>query len=610
MPFAELFGGAVLLPSDLTYLALTISADVDLNWPLEQQIGGNLVVADIIDLNATNPGLNVDLPDARLVAQGTSVLFNNVGAQTVSVRNTGGGGIISLVSGTTWMIYLTDNTTANGVWRTFQFGASVSVANAAALAGAGLKAIATTLNARIVTAAKAATPYAVVDADRAISLVWTGGVGAFDLAAAGTVGADWFCYIRNAGSGDLTVTPPAGTIDGAANKTYPAGSSSILVCDGANYYTLGFGSGSGAGGSGFDFITINVAGSGDYTLSGAELSRVGYRFTGVLTGTRNIVVPGSTDEYWVDNQTTGAFSLFVKTVAQVPGIEVLQNNRNILYCDGTNVIAAESATVSFPIPVAQGGTGAVTAAAARTNLGATVTGGALFTAVDQAAAQTALGIALAAANVWTNFNTSSFGDPAWELDETDGAANNRRWSWRAVGEQLRMSVWNDARAAAVDFMTVDRTLNVIDSITFNGTTVTLSGTTVALTGTTLSLSGNVSTPNTSASEVGYKGMPTNQKTGSYTLLATDAGLCINFVGGGAGSTMTLPNAVLPTDSVVTFKNKSGGTMTLSAAGTLNWLSGSGNAPLTGARSVARGGVATVHYIGANTWDLLGGVGIS
>ncbi len=390
MPFNELFGGAVLLPSDLTYQALAISDHTNLVWPLEQQIGGSLVVADIMDVSASVPGLNIDMPDARLVSPGTSVLFNNVGSETVTIRAQDHTTIISLTSGTTWLIYLRDNSTEAGLWRTFQFGASVSVANAAALAGAGLKAIGTTLNTRVPVTTKNAN-YTIDIADRAVALVWTSGVGQFDLPAAGTVGADWYCIIRNSGSGDLTVVPPAGTIDGAASATFPAGSSAFVVCDGANFFTIGFGSGASGGGSGFDFITINVPGSGDYTLSGAELSRIGYRFTGVLTGTRNIIVPGSTEEYWVDNQTTGAFSLFVKTVAQVPGVEILQNNRNILYCDGSNVIAAESATVSFPIPVAQGGTGAITAATARTNLGAGAVGDALFTAATQAVARTAIG---------------------------------------------------------------------------------------------------------------------------------------------------------------------------------------------------------------------------
>lgn len=400
MPFNELFGGQVLLPADLTYLSLTISSSVELVWPLEQQVGGSNVVADIIDLSTSTPGLNVDMPDAQIVSPGTSVLFNNVGAQTVTVRDQSGGTIISLASGTTWMIYLRDNQTEAGLWRTFQFGASVSVANAAALAGAGLKAIGATLNTRVPVSTKNAN-YAIVDADRAVALVWTSGVGQFDLPDAGVVGADWYCIIRNSGNGDLSVVPPSGSIDGAASMTFPAGSSSFIVSDGVNFFSIGFGTGSGGGGTGFDLITINVPGSGDYALSGAELNRVGYRFTGVLTGTRNIIVPGSTDEYWVDNQTTGAFSLFVKTVAQVPGVEVLQNNRNILYCDGANVLAAESATVSFPIPVAQGGTGAINASAARTNLGASVTGSAVFTAADAAAARTAIGATVTGANVFT-----------------------------------------------------------------------------------------------------------------------------------------------------------------------------------------------------------------
>jgi hypothetical protein len=409
MPFDEVFGGQPVSPSQLSYLALTISADAVLTWPLEQSFGGANVVADIIDLNAGNPGLNVDMPDATLVSPGTNVLFNNVGSDTVTIRDSTGATIISLVSGSTWMIYLRDNSTAAGLWRTFQFGASVSVSNAAALAGAGLKAITTTLNARIAVSPKSVN-YSIVDADRALALVWTSGVGAFDLPSAAGVGADWYTIIRNSGSGDLTVAPPSGTINGAASVTFAPGDSGFVVCDGIDYFTIGFGNSSGGGGTGFGFITINVAGSGDYTLTGAELGQIGYRFTGALVGTRNIIVPNTTDEYWVDNQTSGAFSLFVKTIAQVPGVEVQQTARNILYCDGTNAVAAETATISFPVAVNQGGTGAINAASARTNLGATVTGAALFTAVDAAAARAAIAAVSTARLVSTSTGLLGGGD--------------------------------------------------------------------------------------------------------------------------------------------------------------------------------------------------------
>lgn len=530
--FQQVFGGTTIAPSNATFLLLNMAADVDLAWPIEQAVNGN-VVADTIEVVATTPGLNIDIPDARQVSTGYTALFNNTGVETVSVRNAVGGTLVSLVSGTAWVIYLQDNSTAAGVWRVFQLGASVSVTNAAALAGAGLKAISTTLNARIPLTAHN-TNYVIVNSDRAILQLWTGGVGAYTLPNAATVGADWFCQIRNSGSGDLTVTPPSGLIDGAASKTFPSGASSFVVTDGVDFFTLGFGTG-GGGGSGFDFIVIAVPGSGNYVLSGAELNKVGYRFTGILTGTRNIVVPGAIEEYWVDNQTTGAFSLFVKTVAQVPGVEILQSNRNILYCDGTNVLAGESATVSFPIPVAQGGTGAVTAAAARTNLGATAVGSSLFTAVDAAAARTAI---------------------------------------LAVVNTLTLTAGNGLTGGGD--LTANRSFAVAPG------------------------SGNV----------GYLSMPTNTQTGSYTLVAADAGKCVSFAGGGVGNIFTLPNAIFQTDEVVTIKNKSTGSMSLTPTTTLTWLSGSGAAPVTGTRVLSRGGVATLQYLGGNAWDLLGGVGVS
>lgn len=583
--FTQVFGGTTIAPANATFLALTMAVDVELAWPIEQAINGN-VVADTIEVNATAPGLNIDLPDARQVSTGYTTCFNNVGAQTVAVRGATGATLLSLVPGSAWVLYLADNSTEGGTWRIFQLGASVSVAVAAALAGAGLKAILTTLNQDIPVTSTAITPVVLLDVDLAKLINWTGGLGQVTLPSAPAVGNGWYVQIRNSGNGDLTVAPPSGTIDGAATKTFAAGTSAVVVTDGVDYFTLGFGSGSGGSGGGFDFVEIDVAGSGDFVLSGVNLNRVAYRFIGVLTGTRNIVVPNAIQQYWINNATTGAFSLFVKTAAQVPGIEVLQNNQSIMYCDGTNVIDAESSTVTFPIPVAQGGTGAINAAAARTNLGAGATGSNIFVAGSQATAQTALGIALASTNIWTAAGTHAAptmelasSRPILQLNETDAAADNRRWSIEGNGEALQFSAVNDAGSVATAWLTVNRTGTTVDDMNFPSGTLQYGGI-----------------------EVGFRGLPQIDFSVSGGLSASFAGKQLRYIGAG-GHTLTLDNNIQLFD-VITIANAGGGNLNLVAVGTLSWFNGSG-AVVTGARVLAVGGWVTVQLIGGGSYYVAG-----
>ncbi|HUW45326.1 MAG TPA: hypothetical protein VMW50_05955 [Dehalococcoidia bacterium] len=366
MSYTDIFGGETIYPAGQSYLSLTFSVDQQLQWPIEQAVGGN-VVSSIMDLDATAPGLNVDIPDARQVSNGVQSVFNNVGGNPITIRDALGGTILSIVPGSAWVAYLTDNSTEDGTWRIFQLGASVSVAVASALAGAGLKAIGLTLNQRMAPTSTAATPVTWTDSNRAQLTIWTGGLGVLNLPLVGVVGSDWFAMVRNGGSGDLALTPAAGTIDDAVTLILAPGQSATVVTDGVNWFTVGLGQ-STAGF--FDFVEINVAGSGDFTLSGVQLNRISYRFIGALTGNRNIIVPNTIQQYWVDNETTGAFSLFVKTVAQVTPVQIAQGARNITYCDSTDVLLAESNTIGFPVSIAQGGTGAVTAPNALLNLGA------------------------------------------------------------------------------------------------------------------------------------------------------------------------------------------------------------------------------------------------
>jgi hypothetical protein len=384
--YTDVFGGANIYPSEISYSSVALSADIVLSWPEETSTNTNLATR-IMDVTPSTAGLSIYLPAANKTGTGNTVLFNNRGANTFTVRDSTGVQVITVAAGTLWQVYLTNNSTAAGTWQSLQYGATTSSANASALAGTGIVAVGALLS-QSVPITSFNSNYTTTFADRANMFNWTGAGGTITLPAPTTAGNNWFIYLRNSGSGAISADAPGTTlINGASFLSFQPGESAIIACDGSDFYTIGFGQSATFA---FDYTVINVAGTGNYTLTGTELNRVAYRFSGALTGNRNIIVPATVQQYWVDNRTTGAYTLTVKTPAGL-GVSVATNQRAILYSDGTDVLDADTAGVSVPLDVSQGGTGATTAGAALINLGGTSVGINVFTAVDQAAAWAALG---------------------------------------------------------------------------------------------------------------------------------------------------------------------------------------------------------------------------
>lgn len=385
--YTNIFGGSNIFPSDVSYESVTLTADETYFWPVEAAPGQNLI-ASIVDVTPSAGPFAIILPDATQASTGQTILFNNVGANAFVVEDADGVQVVSAAAGTTWQIYLTDNTTEAGTWRAFQYGASVSSANASALAGTGLIAIGAVLS-QAYPVETFNSNYTAGSPDRSKTFVWTGGAGTLSLTAASALLNNWFIQLRNEGTGSLTIDPSGSeTINGIATLDFQPGDSALIVTDGTSFYTIGYGQ---APVFAFDYTSIDVAGTGNYTLSGAELNRIAYNFTGVLTGNRNVIVPTTVQQYWVSNATTGSFTLTIKTAGGT-GPNVAQGARTICYCDGTNVVLADTGGVSIPIAISEGGTGATSASAARINLGGTATGIAVFTAANQGAAQVALGL--------------------------------------------------------------------------------------------------------------------------------------------------------------------------------------------------------------------------
>jgi hypothetical protein len=385
MSYSTVFGANTILPTQSSYSSYSFDTDLSLTWPTESGSGAN-IASMIIDLMPASSGLSVTLDTALIVSVGQTIVFNNKSADSVTIKNNIGNTVMVLTAGTIWTAYLTDNTSAAGTWTVFQNGAGTSTATAASMVGYGLKAISATLNQNM-SVSDFSGSYTAGAADRASVLNWTGGAGTLDLPAASSLGNDWFLHVRNSGSGTLTLTPATGTINGAATLALATTDSCILVCNGTTYFTIGLGR---SVTSTFNVLGIGVAGTGNYTLSAAEQGQIGYRFTGILTGNRSIIVPNSIAQYWVDNSTTGAYTLTVKTLAGTGIVVPNGSNRYILYCDGTNVVDADTASISTPVAIADGGTAATTAANARINLGGTSVGIQLFTAASAAAARTAI----------------------------------------------------------------------------------------------------------------------------------------------------------------------------------------------------------------------------
>ena len=340
MSYVNPFTGQTLSPSQVGYESLALSADTFLQWP----INGNSanVVASIIQVTASASNLKLYLPSALQVSTGQSVLIQNIGATSFTVTDISGNTIIAIASGVAQYIFLTNNSTNNGVWSTVTFGAGTSAANAAALAGAGLVAINTTLNQEYAESSLFSSTI-LNDTYRAQFLVWSSGVGTITLPTASTVGNGWFVMIRNGGSGIVTLTPSGtDTIDTNVNQQLQLTESLVIVSNGVDgYSTFAYGRSNVFA---YTQLAKTVA-TGTYTLTAVEYANVVQEYFGALTGNVIVVLPSTVQIYYLNNQTTGAFSLTFKTSAVgAATVTVPQLQTLTVVCDGTNVYNSSSAS--------------------------------------------------------------------------------------------------------------------------------------------------------------------------------------------------------------------------------------------------------------------------
>lgn len=341
MSFNSPFTGNVIVPTDVSYRSITLSANTTLEWPINGNATPNYA-ARIMNVTATSGGLVLRMPPANQASVGQDALIRNVGATSFTVADYDGNVIVVVAASDAKYIYITTNATEAGTWGVIAFGVGSSAADAGSLDGYGLTVIGSTLN----TAHPVQTfssAYTAVAADRATAYVWTGGAGTLTLTSTVTLGDNWFMLLRNGGTGTLTVSPSGGDlIDGAASITLQPADSAIICCSGTAFFTVGIGKSAD-----FNFTqNTKAVTTGAYTLSASEAANPIQKFTGTLTGNVTVTVPQTIAVYYITNQTdgTGAGYTITFTTGVAGGAQAVvpAGQQVILLCDATSLYNAST----------------------------------------------------------------------------------------------------------------------------------------------------------------------------------------------------------------------------------------------------------------------------
>lgn len=341
MSYNSPFTGNVIQPTDVSYRAVTLSANTQLQWP----INGNATddyAARIMEVTATSAGLSLFMPPANQASVGQDAMIRNVGSNTFTVKDYAGAHtIVSIPAGEARYIYITANPDEEGTWGIIAFGIGSSGADAATLAGYGLLAIGQTLN-QSQPVTTFSSNYTALTTDRSNTYVWTGGAGTLTLSGATVLQDNWFMFLRNSGTGALTVACSGGdVINGSATIILQPADSCIIVCSGAAFYTVGLGRNTQFA---FTQLTKAITG-GTVTLTAAEASNVILKFTGTLSSNATIIVPQTVQVYYVQNATIGGASNYtIKLTTNTGGSEatIASNQQATLICDSVNLVNANT----------------------------------------------------------------------------------------------------------------------------------------------------------------------------------------------------------------------------------------------------------------------------
>ena len=352
------FTGDIVQPTDVSYQALSLEADTQLAWPSYiPPNSGYVPLSRIIDVTPDAAGWIINLPPANQGALGTDVLIRNVGSDSFYVNGFDDVESATIAAGEARYFYLTDNTTEGGNWENFTYGTGTSSADAASLAGNGLRSLLGKLvtSNNIVQISAAPT---LSETSRALAYIWTGGADTIDLPTATNVSSGWYIMLRNNGTGTLVVQPQGlSQINDVSTVQLNPGDSGLIIFDSntSNFFTVGL--------APADHTTFSSATYDVDSIIGPTLDLAGYAPTiqtyVALSGTRStdleIDLPAVTELYvFVNNTNQSVYSVSFKIAgSSQTAIPVSSGSTALVLSDG-NILYLLSASNSTSFQAVNG----------------------------------------------------------------------------------------------------------------------------------------------------------------------------------------------------------------------------------------------------------------
>ena len=108
--YTSVFGSETIPPTDNSFQSYTLTADTTFFWP--EQASSSWLLADTLDI-AMGAAYAITMPAANVASPGRSVIFNNISAFTLTLKDQSGVSLGTVDAGVAKCLYLTDNTTAD-----------------------------------------------------------------------------------------------------------------------------------------------------------------------------------------------------------------------------------------------------------------------------------------------------------------------------------------------------------------------------------------------------------------------------------------------------------------------------------------------------------------